>query len=85
MTLRLGRGFGEWLGDRLAIRMLVGSGFAAEFSVVVTVVFSELGKTEDWVLEYQNWIVIGVCVVAFGIWIGFVLVTRPNPAEKDMR
>jgi Na+/melibiose symporter-like transporter len=33
----------------------------------------ELGRTEDWVLEYQNWIVAGVWLVSGLIVGGFLL------------
>jgi hypothetical protein len=49
-------------------------------NIVATVVvsmcisaFSELGKTEDWVLEYRTWIRVGFYVVYFAIVIAFVL------------
>jgi hypothetical protein len=35
--------------------------------------FTELGKTEDWVLEYSRWITVGIFLVSALIVAGFVL------------
>jgi hypothetical protein len=43
--------------------------------------FAELGKTEDWVLEYRIWIRVGFYVVYFAIVCAFVLF-GPKKAQK---
>jgi hypothetical protein len=40
--------------------------------------FVEMAKTDDLVLEYRDWISYGTLFIAFILWVGFVLVTRPN-------
>jgi hypothetical protein len=48
--------------------------------------FIDRGRTEDWVLEYQNWIVAGVWLVSGLIVGGFLLLgvtlKRRNDAES---
>jgi hypothetical protein len=85
MAIRSGNGFWEWLGEKVVLRSCIGCAIAGGLAKGAFAVFSQLGETEDWVLEWRNWITVGVYVVAFGIWVGFVLVTRPNPTEKDER
>ncbi|MGA8222781.1 MAG: hypothetical protein WB780_14105 [Candidatus Acidiferrales bacterium] len=45
--------------------------------------FTELGKTEDWVLEYSKWITAGVWMVCALIAGGFILV--PFLARRERR
>ena len=58
--------------------MLIGFGIASASMGGMKGLFTELGKTQDWVLEYRNLISGGALFVAFILWAVFVLITRPN-------
>ena len=63
-----------WFG----LRVFIGFGIASAFIGGMKGLFVELAKTQDWVLEYRDWIAYGALFIAFVLWIGFVLITRPD-------
>lgn len=54
--------------------IVVGGLVSGAVSKGTFAVFAEMAKTDDWVLEYQNWITAGVLFVAACIWLAFILV-----------
>jgi hypothetical protein len=66
-----------WFG----LRVFLGFGIASAFMGGMKGLFAELAKTQDWVLEYRDWISYGALVIAFVLWLGFVLVTHPNKSK----
>ena len=70
----------------LGLRVVIGSGIASAFMGGMKGLFAELAKTQDWVLEYRDWIAGGAVFIAFVLWVGFALITRPNePSAGDKK
>lgn len=75
----------EWLGGYFVLRFFIGAIMASGMLEGMSYAFTDLGATEDWVLIYRYWIVAGMYVVAAGVWIGFVLITKPRPAPEGSK
>lgn len=77
--MKLGQRIGHFVSQPgFALRSVIGLAVAAAFVGGLKGLFAELGKTRDWVLEYRDWISGGSIFIAFALWLGFVLITRPN-------
>jgi hypothetical protein len=63
------------------LRVFIGFGIASAFVAGMKELFVELARTQDWVLEYREWIAGGSLFIAFLLWIGFVLISRPNETK----
>ena len=84
LLIRLGQRIGRFVAQPgFGVRLVVGFVIAAAFVEGLKGLFAELGKTQDWVLECRNWIAGGSIFIAFVLWLGFVLITRPN--EENSR
>ena len=67
------------------LRVLIGFGIAWAFMGGMKALFAELAKTQDWVLEYSDWIAGGALFIAFVLWVGFVLITRPDEPSTTVK
>jgi hypothetical protein len=65
------------------LRLFLASIIARVAASGIMGIFTELAKTEDWVLEYRYWITGGIYLVGVGILVGIMLLTRSQKAGVD--
>jgi hypothetical protein len=74
---------GDWLGNwffvRLFIAMVIWRGIVGGFMAA----FAELAKTNDFVVEYRYWVVVGIILTGAVIAVLFLVFSRPKPVPKQ--
>jgi hypothetical protein len=65
------------------LRLCIASALAGAVIHFFGYYFTEVGKTQDFVLEYRYWITAGIYLLAAAMWIGFMLFTKTPKAAFD--